>query len=145
MPSDEVFPIIRLDPACPAVRPLTCAPVRGVRTVNETEADVVRRVFGEFPAGAIPRAITGRPNGQGVPGTSGKLWSDPTIRGHAERDADLITSELHICRLGWNRLGTQAPGDGKAGLSARAALHARASGQRIGASGMNVRGTPGTG
>ncbi len=34
-------------------------PVRGGRTVNETEADVVRRVFREFAIGASPRAPTG--------------------------------------------------------------------------------------
>ena len=64
MPPDEDFSIIRLDTACPAVRPLIRAPVRGVRTVNETDADVVRRVFREFPAGASVRAITGRLNGK---------------------------------------------------------------------------------
>ena len=35
----------------------TGEPVRGERTINEAEAEVVRRVFREFAAGASPRAI----------------------------------------------------------------------------------------
>ena len=38
-------------------------PVRGGRTVNETEAEIVRRVFREFADGASPRAIARRLNG----------------------------------------------------------------------------------
>ena len=79
-------------------------PVRGGRTVNEIEAEVVRRVFREFADGASPRAIARRLNGEGIPGPSGKLWMDTTIRGHARRGTGLINNELYIGRLVWNRL-----------------------------------------
>ena len=79
-------------------------PVRGGRTVNEAEAEIVRRVFREFADGASPRAIARRLNGEGVPGPSGKLWMDTTIRGHAKRGTGLINNELYIGRLVWNRL-----------------------------------------
>ena len=79
-------------------------PVRGGRTVNETEAEIVRRVFREFADGASPRAIARRLNGEGIPGPSGKLWMDTTIRGHAKRGTGLINNELYIGRLVWNRL-----------------------------------------
>ena len=79
-------------------------PVRGGRTVNETEAEIVRRVFREFADGASPRAIARRLNGEGIPGPSGKLWMDTTIRGHARRGTGLINNELYIGRLVWNRL-----------------------------------------
>ncbi len=79
-------------------------PVRGGRTVNETEAEIVRRVFREFADGASPRAIARRLNGEGVSGPSGKLWMDTTIRGHAKRGTGLINNELYIGRLVWNRL-----------------------------------------
>ena len=79
-------------------------PVRGGRTVNETEAEVVRRVFREFADGASPRAIARRLNGENVSGPSGKLWMDTTIRGHAKRGTGLINNELYIGRLVWNRL-----------------------------------------
>ena len=79
-------------------------PVRGGRTVNKTEAEIVRRVFREFADGASPRAIARRLNGEGIPGPSGKLWMDTTIRGHAKRGTGLINNELYIGRLVWNRL-----------------------------------------
>ena len=79
-------------------------PVRGERTVNEREAAVVRRVFRDFVAGVSPRAIAKRLNDEGVPGPSGKLWNDTTIRGHVKRGTGLLNNELYIGRLIWNRL-----------------------------------------
>ena len=79
-------------------------PVRGGRTVNEAEAGIVRRVFREFADGASPRAIARRLNGEGVPGPSGRLWTDSTIRGHAKRGTGLINNEMYVGRLVWNRL-----------------------------------------
>ena len=64
----------------------------------------MRRVFRDFAAGTSPRAIARRLNDEGVPGPSGKLWTDSTIRGHAKRGTGLINNELHIGRLVWNRL-----------------------------------------
>ncbi len=78
-------------------------PVRGGRTVNEAEAEVVRRVFREFADGVSPRAIARRLNGEGIPGPSGRLWTDSTIRGHARRGTGLLNNELYIGRLVWNR------------------------------------------
>ena len=79
-------------------------PVRGGRMVNEAEAEIVRRVFREFASGTSPRAIARRLNGEGIPGPSGKLWTDSTIRGHAKRGTGLINNELYVGRLVWNRL-----------------------------------------
>ena len=74
-------------------------PVRGGRTVNETEAEIGRRVFREFADGTSPRAIARWLNGEGVPGPSGKLWMDTAIRGHTKRGKGLINNELYISRL----------------------------------------------
>ena len=79
-------------------------PVRGGRRIDEAEAAIVRRVFREFAAGVSPRAIARRLNDEGVPGPSGKLWTDSTLRGHAKRGTGLINNELYIGRLIWNRL-----------------------------------------
>ena len=79
-------------------------PVRGERTVNDKEADVVRRVFRDFAARVSPRAIAQRLNDEGIPGPSGRLWNDSTIRGHAKRGTGLVNNELYIGRLVWNRL-----------------------------------------
>ncbi len=79
-------------------------PVRGERRINEAEAEIVRRIFREFASGASPRAIARRLNDEAVPGPSGRLWTDSTVRGHAKRGTGLINNELYIGRLVWNRL-----------------------------------------
>ena len=79
-------------------------PVRGERTINEAEAEIVRWVFRDFAAGASPRAIARRLNGENVPGPSDKFWTDSTIRSHARRGTGPINNELYIGRLVWNRL-----------------------------------------
>ncbi|KGJ03415.1 Site-specific DNA recombinase [Paracoccus halophilus] len=79
-------------------------PIRGEREINETEANIVRRIFREFAAGIGPRTIARTLNEESVPGPNGKLWSDTTIRGHVKRGTGLVNNELYIGRLIWNRL-----------------------------------------
>ena len=79
-------------------------PIRGDRTVNEAQAAIVRRVFGEFAARISPRAIARRLNEEGISGPDGALWTDSTLRGHAARGTGLINNELYIGKLVWNRL-----------------------------------------
>ncbi|WP_333781677.1 recombinase family protein [Hoeflea prorocentri] len=79
-------------------------PLRGGRTINQAEAEIVRRVFRDFAAGISPRALARRLNEDGVQGPTGTLWTDSTIRGHAKRGTGLINNELYIGRLVWNRL-----------------------------------------
>ena len=79
-------------------------PIRGDRTVNEAQAEIVRRVFREFAAGISPRAIARRLNDEGISGPDGALWTDSTLRGHAARGTGLINNELYIGKLVWNRL-----------------------------------------
>ena len=78
-------------------------PVRGERTVNPDQAEVVRRVFRDFATGISPRAIARRLNDEGVSGPDGKLWSDSTLRGHAKRGTGFLNNELYIGKLVWNR------------------------------------------
>ncbi len=77
--------------------------IRGEREINEAEAEIVRRIFREFAAGASPRAIARRLNDEGIPGAKGRLWSDSVLRGHARRGTGLLNNELYIGRLVWNR------------------------------------------
>jgi site-specific DNA recombinase len=79
-------------------------PIRGERTVNEAQAEIVRRVFRAFAAGISPRTIARHLNEEGIPGPDGALWTDSTLRGHAARGTGLINNALYIGKLVWNRL-----------------------------------------
>ena len=79
-------------------------PIRGERTINEPEAEVVRQVFRDFAAGISPRAIARRLNAESIRGPHDKLWTDSTIRGHVTRGTGLLNNELYVGRLVWNRL-----------------------------------------
>ena len=78
-------------------------PVRGERSIDEAEAEIVRRIFREFAQGTSPRAIARRLNEDGIPGPKGRLWTDSVLRGHAKRGTGLLNNELYIGRLVWNR------------------------------------------
>jgi len=79
-------------------------PVKGERTINITEAQIIRRVFQEFADGRSPKAIAHRLNADAVSGPRGELWRDTAIRGHRIRGTGLLNNELYIGRLVWNRL-----------------------------------------
>jgi site-specific DNA recombinase len=69
--------------------------VRGERTINPTEAEIVRRVFREFAAGVSPRTIARRLNDERIPSPEGALWMDSTLRGHVSRGTGLLNNELY--------------------------------------------------
>jgi site-specific DNA recombinase len=76
----------------------------GVRRINEREAKVVIAIFRDYAAGLSPRAIAKKLNQEGIPGPSGRLWRDTTIRGHFTRGTGILNNELYVGRLVWNRL-----------------------------------------
>ena len=77
---------------------------RGVRRINESEAKVVRAIFRDYAAGLSPRGIAKKFNQKRIPGPSGRLWRDTTIRGHFTRGTGILNNELYVGRLVWNRL-----------------------------------------
>jgi site-specific DNA recombinase len=79
-------------------------PIRGERTINQGEAEIVRRVFREFAAGVSPRAIARRLNDERIRGPESTLWMDSTLRGHVARGTGLLNNELYVGKLVWNRL-----------------------------------------
>ncbi|MFC5422179.1 recombinase family protein [Bosea eneae] len=79
-------------------------PIRGDRTIDAREAEVVRRIFRMFAAGVGPRSIARSLNEDGIPGPGGEPWGDTTIRGHVKRGTGIVNNELYIGRLIWNRL-----------------------------------------
>ena len=83
-------------------------PDRGKRTVKESEAAIVRKIFNEYAAGKSPRAIAMALNKQNVPGPSGSKkakggWGPSTINGNYKRGTGILNNELYIGRLVWNR------------------------------------------
>lgn len=79
-------------------------PIRGERTINSTEAGIVRCIFNEYAAGKSPKAIALALNKVRVPGPSGKGWGPSTINGNWRRGTGILNNELYIGRLIWNRL-----------------------------------------
>ncbi|MDE1905360.1 MAG: recombinase family protein [Rhodospirillales bacterium] len=77
---------------------------RGDRRIDETEANIVRRIFRDFADGLSPIAIAKQLNVEHVPGPEGRPWQDTTLRGHAERATGILRNELYIGRLVWNRM-----------------------------------------
>ena len=77
---------------------------RGERRIEESEAEVVRRIFRMFADGQSPIAIAKRLNAEGILGPRGNAWRDTTIRGHALRGTGILRNELYIGHLVWDRL-----------------------------------------
>jgi site-specific DNA recombinase len=78
-------------------------PIRGERRINQTEAEIVRRIFEEFAKGRSPRAIAGALNKEAVSGPAGKTWGPSTIYGNWRRGTGILNNELYVGRLVWNR------------------------------------------
>ncbi|GGB13394.1 resolvase [Brucella endophytica] len=77
---------------------------RGERTINETEANIVRRIFEEYLDGKSSRAIAMGLNVEGVPGPQGSEWGPSTIHGNPKRGTGILNNELYVGKLVWNRL-----------------------------------------
>ncbi|RVG06480.1 recombinase family protein [Sinorhizobium meliloti] len=77
---------------------------RGERTINEAEANVVRRIFAEYLAGKSSRTIAMMLNSEGVPGPQGSEWGPSTIHGNPKRGTGILNNELYVGKLVWNRL-----------------------------------------
>ena len=75
---------------------------RGAREIIPEQAETVQRIFSEFAAGMSPNQIAHGLNNDQIPGPSGQLWRDTTIRGHIKRGTGILNNELYIGRLVWN-------------------------------------------
>ncbi len=75
----------------------------GERSIHLEEAAIVRRIFATFAEGKSPRAIAAMLNKEGVPGPSGTAWGPSTIHGNWRRGTGVLTNELYVGKLVWNR------------------------------------------
>jgi hypothetical protein len=77
---------------------------RGKRTIIESEAEVVRRIFSEYVAGRTPRQIAGGLNRDNIAPPRGSRWNASTINGSNQRGTGIIRNELYAGRLVWNKV-----------------------------------------
>ena len=77
-------------------------PVRGLRRINLSEAEVVRRIFDAYAAGRSAHRIAHDLNAEGVPGPRGAEWGASTISGNAGRGNGILNNELYIGKHVWN-------------------------------------------
>jgi site-specific DNA recombinase len=78
-------------------------PDRGDRTINTTEADVVRRIFRDYIDGKSPKRIAVELNQDGISAPTGGDWGFTTIIGNAKRGTGILNNEMYVGRLVWNR------------------------------------------
>jgi DNA invertase Pin-like site-specific DNA recombinase len=79
-------------------------PVRGGRTINPGEAEIVREIFARYAAGEAPRRIAFDLNARRIPAPRGGAWSASTLNGNRARGAGVLNNEMYVGRLVWNRL-----------------------------------------
>ena len=79
-------------------------PTTGERTIIQTEAAVVLRIFDRYSAGVSPKKIALTLNNNGVTAPRGGAWTASTINGNRARGTGILNSELYVGRLVWNRL-----------------------------------------
>ncbi|MFT8783762.1 recombinase family protein [Acetobacter syzygii] len=72
-------------------------PVTGERSINEPEAEIVRRIFREFASGKGPKSIARDLNADGIAGPLGRSWGGTTIRGHVSRGTGIIVNSRFGC------------------------------------------------
>lgn len=77
--------------------------VGGLRTVNEEQAAVVRRIFKEYSEGKSPKRIAFELNEEGVAGPRGGTWSASTIYGNRRRETGILRNSLYVGRQCWNK------------------------------------------
>lgn len=78
-------------------------PVRGDRTINEIEADVIRRIFRDYNTGKSPKRIAVELNKDAIAAPGGGDWGFSTINGNAKRGNGILNNEMYIGKLVWNR------------------------------------------
>ena len=78
-------------------------PIRGERTINQEQADIIRRVFTEFSNGRSPRAIAHDLNAEDISGPRDGSWGPSTIYGNWRRGTGILNNDLYVGKLIWNR------------------------------------------
>ncbi|PVA07470.1 resolvase, partial [Thalassorhabdomicrobium marinisediminis] len=75
----------------------------GELVINETEAEIVRRIFTDYAAGLSARRIATALNEEAVPAPRAPTWSFSTISGNWKRGTGILNNDLYIGERIWNR------------------------------------------
>ena len=76
----------------------------GVLTVDEAEANIIRRIFESYINGKTPREIARELNEENVPPPRGKMWWASTINGNSQRLNGILQNPLYSGELYWKRV-----------------------------------------
>ena len=77
--------------------------VRGLREIDEARAEIVRRIFRDYAAGATPLAVADALNREAVAPPRGTHWMASTILGSAERGVGILRNEIYRGVRVWGR------------------------------------------
>lgn len=78
-------------------------PIRGLREIDEQQADIVRRIFREYISGLSGRTIAASLNRDKIPSPRGGQWNASAINGHKTRRNGILNNELYNGRIVYNR------------------------------------------
>ncbi|MGO3934205.1 recombinase family protein [Rhodopseudomonas pseudopalustris] len=78
-------------------------PIRGDRTINLAEAEVVRRIYRDYVIGKSAKRIAVELNRDGIRAPGGGDWGFSTINGNAKRGNGILNNEMYVGRIVWNR------------------------------------------
>jgi site-specific DNA recombinase len=76
----------------------------GELQIVEHEAEVVRRIFADYVAGASPRRIAAALNAKRVKPPRGSAWNTSTINGNMQRGGGILLNDLYVGRIVWNKV-----------------------------------------
>ncbi len=80
--------------------------VRGDRTINPVQAEVVLRIFRDYAAGKSAKRIAFDLNREGIEAPPGGDWGFSTINGNQKRGSGILNNEMYVGKLVWS-LSTQ--------------------------------------
>ena len=72
--------------------------------IIEPEAEIIRRIFGEYAEGVSPRSIAAGLNRDGVSPPRGTRWNASTINGNCKRGNGILLNPIYSGQIVWNRL-----------------------------------------
>lgn len=77
--------------------------IRGLRVIDDEQAEVVRRIFRAYADGKSPVQIAQLLNAEKIPGPRGQHWRATTLRPDRTRGNGMLQNQLYIGQLVHNR------------------------------------------